>query len=51
MKQNNEVKKMPTYFCETDYGLKGYYNTESKVCTNKKYQTCEEKAYLRLKNP
>ena len=35
---------------ETDYGLKRYYNTESRACT-KKYKTWEEKSYLRMQNP
>ena len=31
IKLNTEEKKGS----ETDYGLKGYYNTESRVCTKK----------------
>ena len=36
--------------CETDYGPKGYYNTESRAGT-KKSETCEENSYFRLTNP
>ena len=35
---------------ETGYDLKGYYNTESRACTNKSLN-CEEKTYSRLNNP
>ena len=35
---------------EIEYGLKGYYNTESRACI-KKSLTCEKKAYIWLKNP
>ena len=35
---------------EKDYGLRGYYNTESRTCI-KKSETRKEKVYLRVKNP
>ena len=48
-KKNTEVKKCMLIFeadqdIETDYDLKGNYNTESRACTKKSY-TCKEKAH------